>query len=100
MFTRKDIVLVAGLVLALTGLAPAAAQIAPPRPAVLNSPAKPIGIMPLSGTAQIIFSHLSVTEKITGNKASRGRRRCCSQQNWKGWIAGLQYIQIYQLMLQ
>src|SRR5215510_7225737 len=45
MCTRKDIALVTGFVLALTSFfpAPSSAQIAPPRPAVVDSPAKPIG---------------------------------------------------------
>ena len=67
MFTRKDIVFVAGLVLALTGLAPAAAQIAPPRPAVLNSPAKPIGkVVVATGSVSIERAGAAVVQAAVG----------------------------------
>ena len=74
MWTRKDIALVAGFVVALTSFlpAPSAAQVAPPRPAVLDSPAKPIGkVVVATGSVSIERASAVVVQANVAGQADQ-----------------------------
>ena len=74
MCTHKNISLVTGLVLALASFfpAPSKAQIAPPRPAVLDSPAKPIGkVVVATGSVSIERASATVVQANVAGQADQ-----------------------------
>jgi hypothetical protein len=74
MCTRNDIALLTGFVLALASFfpAPSKAQIAPPRPAVLDSPAKPIGkVVVATGSVSIERASATVVQANVAGQADQ-----------------------------
>ena len=74
MCTRNDIALLTGFVLALASFfpAPSKAQIAPPQPAVLDSPAKPIGkVVVATGSVSIERASAVVVQANVAGQADQ-----------------------------
>lgn len=74
MCTYKNIALVTGLVLALTGFFPAAseAQLGPAQPAVLDSPSKPIGkVVVAAGAVSIERARATIVQASVDGQAAQ-----------------------------